>query len=116
VNVQLIEFPTPVGGSTPVDEPPVPKYLVLESYPNPFNPATTVRFALPKADVVSLAVFDVSGRLIRTLLSNARKPAGFFEAEWNGTDGNGRQVASGVYFFRLTTSTESLTRKAVLLK
>lgn len=115
-NRQLIEFPEPFGEPTPVDDTPLPKHLVLESYPNPFNPVTTIRFALPKSETVSLAVYDVTGRLVRTLLHNSRKPAGFFEAEWNGTDGNGKQVASGVYFFRLTTSTETLTRKAVLLK
>lgn len=115
-NQQIIEFPDPFGNPTPVGETPLPKHLVLESYPNPFNPATTIRFALPKSETVSLAVYDVTGRLVRTLLHNSRKPAGFFEAEWNGTDQSGKQVASGVYFFRLTTSTETLTRKAVLLK
>ncbi|HXV13755.1 MAG TPA: FlgD immunoglobulin-like domain containing protein [Candidatus Krumholzibacteria bacterium] len=116
LNRQIIEFPDPFGEPTPTDDSPLPKSLVLESYPNPFNPSTTIRFALPKAETVSLAVYDVTGRLVRTLLDDARKPAGFFEAQWNGTDSNGRQVASGVYFFRLTTSTETLTRKAVLLK
>lgn len=116
VNRQIIEFPEPLGETTPIDNTPTPKQLVLESYPNPFNPATTIRFALPTSQAVSLAVYDVSGRLVRTLLNNSRKPAGFFETEWNGTDDRGRQVASGVYFFRLTAGSETLTRKAVLLK
>jgi hypothetical protein len=115
-NRQILQFDEPFGDPTPVEDPKLPKHLVLESYPNPFNPATTIRFALPKSDRVSLAVYDVTGRLIRSLLDNSSKPAGFFEAEWDGTDAHGKQVASGVYFFRLTTSTETLTRKAVLLK
>ncbi len=116
VNVQLVEFPVPLGGPTPVGDVVAPKQLAMTSYPNPFNPITTIRFALPNADVVSLAVYDVAGRRVRSLLDSARKPAGYFEAEWNGTDDSGRPVASGVYFFHLTTSAESLTRKAVLLK
>lgn len=116
VNSQLVEFPLPLGGATPIEDTPAPKRLVLESYPNPFNPSTTIRFALPNAETVSLAVYDVTGRLVRTLLHDAKKPAGFFEAQWDGTDASGKPAASGVYFFRLTTSKETLTRKAVLLK
>jgi len=116
VNRQIVEFPFPVGGPTGVDPDRTPRSLALTSYPNPFNPSTTIRFALPEAGPVSLAVYDVSGRLVRSLLNNAAKPAGYFDAAWDATDDDGHRVASGVYFFRLTTARETLTRKAVLLK
>jgi len=94
----------------------LPRQLALENYPNPFNPSTTIRYSLPKAENVTLQVFDVGGRLVRTLVRGVKKPAGAFEVQWNGTDAAGRPVASGVYFYRLTAGTETLTHKAVLLK
>lgn len=116
VSNQIIEFPDAIGAPTGLHDSPPPRQLALENYPNPFNPTTTIRFALPKPAIVTLAVFDVSGRHVRTLLRNASKPVGVFEVEWDGTDGSGRPVASGVYFYRLTAGSETLTRKAVLLK
>lgn len=116
VNHQIIEFTDKMGTTTAVTDGQTPSRLALENYPNPFNPVTTIRYSLPNAADVSLAVYDVSGRLVRTLVKNAKTPAGVFEAEWNGTDSAGNPVASGVYFYRLTAGTEVLTRKAVLLK
>ncbi|HET6463723.1 MAG TPA: FlgD immunoglobulin-like domain containing protein, partial [Candidatus Krumholzibacteria bacterium] len=81
-----------------------------------FNPTTTIRYALPTAAKVTLAVYDVNGRLVRMLVRDVKKPAGVFEAEWNGTDSKGSPVASGVYFYRLVAGSEKMTRKAVLLK
>ncbi|HKW14801.1 MAG TPA: T9SS type A sorting domain-containing protein [Candidatus Krumholzibacteria bacterium] len=115
VNHQLIEFPQPVGTASGIEHP-VPARLALENYPNPFNPTTTIRYSLPEATKVTLAVYDVGGRLVRMLVHNVNKPAGVFEAEWNGTDTRGNSVASGVYLYRLVAGTETLTRKAVLLK
>ena len=116
VNHQIIEFPQPLGTATGVRNTPAPKELALENYPNPFNPTTTIRYSLPKAANVTLAVYDVGGRLVRMLVNDVRKPAGVFEASWNGTDSTGNPVASGVYFYRLVAGSETLTRKAVLLK
>lgn len=116
VTNQIVEFPDPFGTSTSVGDPPVPRRLALENYPNPFNPSTTIRYALPQPSSVTLAVYDVAGRLVRTLVNEARKPAGVFMVEWSGTDSSQQRVASGVYFYRLTTGTETLTRKMVLLK
>jgi hypothetical protein len=115
-NQQLVEFPDPIPPPTPVGETPVPSRLALENHPNPFNPSTMIRFALPDAAAVTLRVYDVQGRLVRTLVDGVSKRAGVHEIEWNGTDDAGRAVSSGVYFYRLTAGTESLTRKAVLLK
>ena len=68
--------------------------------PNPFNPRTTVRFDLPIAGPVRLAVYDVAGRLIRTLV-DADQPSGTHAAAWDGRDASGCSVASGSYFARL---------------
>jgi hypothetical protein len=116
VNHQIIEFPRPFNPPTGADDTPRPSRLALENYPNPFNPTTIIRYALPEPAAVTLEVFDVAGRLVQTLVRGKKRPAGVFEAEWNGTDSAGRPVSSGVYFYRLHAGTESLTRKAVLLK
>jgi subtilisin family serine protease len=68
--------------------------------PNPFNPKTIIRCAVPEPGVVVLAIYDLAGRLVRTLASEQR-PAGDFEVEWDGRDGRGYNLPSGVYLCRL---------------
>ena len=74
--------------------------LAVGCSPNPFNPSTTLRFDLPVGGRVRLAVYDVAGRLLRTLL-DVELPAGSHEAVWDGRDSAGRGMASGSYFARL---------------
>jgi hypothetical protein len=83
--------------------------------PNPFNPATTIAFELASPGEVSITVYDVSGRMIRSLV-DAYLPAGMHEVTWNGQDGSGTAVASGVYFYRLVAGEIMETRKMVLLR
>lgn len=83
--------------------------------PNPFNPSTRIEYALATSVALDLSVFDAAGRKVRTLVSQV-VPAGRHVAHWDGRDGSGRRVASGVYFFRMTTPGFTETRKAVLLK
>ena len=61
-------------------------------------------------------MYDVSGRLVRTLLSESVLEAGGYETQWDGTDGTGAAVASGVYFYHLTAGGESVTRKMILIR
>ncbi len=89
--------------------------LQLSVAPNPFNPRTTVRFTLPEAGVVSLIVYNVSGREVTTL-SRGWQPAGELSHVWEGTDLSGRPVESGVYFLRLLAGAESKVHKVVLVK
>ncbi|MBN2565322.1 MAG: T9SS type A sorting domain-containing protein [Candidatus Eisenbacteria bacterium] len=84
-------------------------------YPNPANPEASVRFTLPRACGVRLAVYDVSGRRVATLVDEVRA-AGEHTVEWLGRDDSGRSVASGVYFVRLVANEKSATRKVTLLK
>ena len=87
----------------------------LTAAPNPFNPSTTLRFDLAESGFAELAVYDVTGRLVRTLVTSP-VAAGAHSVVWDGTDAAGRQVASGVYFARLTTPTETLTTRLVLVQ
>ncbi|MDD3642920.1 MAG: alpha amylase C-terminal domain-containing protein [Candidatus Krumholzibacteria bacterium] len=83
--------------------------------PTPFHPSTTIRFTLPAAGPVALRVYDLSGRLVRTLLDGPL-PAGRHEVRWDATNDHGATAASGVYFCRLTAPGSETTRRMVLLR
>ncbi len=94
----------------------IPKQFSLsQNYPNPFNPTTIISYQLSVFSHVTLKVYDILGREVRTLV-NERETAGQHVIQWDGTDQNGRHVASGVYYYRLTTPSGSITKKAVLAK
>ena len=88
---------------------------LMGASPNPFNPATTIAFELAAPGNASISIYDVSGRLVRSLVDE-NLPAGMHEVIWNGRDGNGAMAASGVYFYRLNTGEIVQTRKMVLLR
>lgn len=90
-----------------------PKGLAIEAAPNPFNPTTTIRFSAPGADPRTLIVYDLRGRMIRRLLSDARGPT---EIAWDGRDGGGREVPSGVYFARIHAGDEAESVRLVLVR
>ncbi len=90
-------------------------FTLSQNYPNPFNPTTTIRFGLPKAAQVELAIYNIVGQKVK-LLVRGDYQAGHHEAEWQGADDEGRPVASGVYFYRLTSEGVNETRKMLLLK
>jgi len=85
-------------------------YMMSQNFPNPFNPTTTIQFALPQAGRVTLKVYDVLGREEATLVDN-EMPAGNFSVRWNAA-----QSASGVYFFRITAGSFSQTKRMVLVR
>jgi len=92
-----------------------PKGRASQNWPNPFNPSTTIRYALPVSQQVTLEVCDVAGRRV-VLLVNGKEEAGRHVVEWRGTDATGQTVSSGVYFCNLTTGSENLTRKMLLMR
>ncbi|MFH2053292.1 MAG: FlgD immunoglobulin-like domain containing protein [bacterium] len=93
------------------------RFLLLDqNAPNPFNPHTIIAFELGKREAVSLRVFDVSGRLVRSLIDGEVFDPGRHEAIWNGRDDSGRQCASGTYFYRLEAGQYSETKRMVLVK
>jgi len=94
---------------------PLREVVLGEVHPNPFNPRAQVEFSLPTSGPTELAVFDVRGRHVVTLLS-AHRPAGAFVATWDGRDAAGRPAGSGTYFFRLRTPGAQHVRKAALVR
>ncbi|HPG41583.1 MAG TPA: M1 family aminopeptidase [bacterium] len=88
---------------------------LLQNHPNPFNPETVISFALPQAERVQVEVYNSLGQQVTTLLNDARA-AGIHHLSWNGRDSAGLPVPSGVYFYRLSTDKQQLTRKMLLLR
>lgn len=94
-----------------------PPFALEQNVPNPFNPTTTIRYSIPVPGRVRLKIYDAAGRLVRTLVDEEQSPrAGVFRVNWNGTNDAGREVASGVYFCRLTMKGYSQTKKMVILR
>jgi hypothetical protein len=98
-------------------EPEIPRAAMSleQNHPNPFNPVTTIRFTLPSQGFVDMKVYDVSGRAVRTLVSE-EMPAGEHRVLWDGRNNGGGPVASGVYFYRIVAGNQTATRKMVLLR
>jgi hypothetical protein len=90
-------------------------YALYQNVPNPFNPTTTIRFDLPASTKVTLVIFNVRGQLVRTLVDRDMT-AGVKKIAWHGTDGAGRRVASGIYFYRVRAGDFLDTKKMILLK
>lgn len=86
-----------------------------QNYPNPFNPTTTISFSIAKSGHVNLVVFDVTGAVVRNLLSESRRPSQY-RVLWDGRNNAGAPVASGVYFYRLKAPGFTSAKKMVLLK
>lgn len=102
---------------TGVTGPDLPvSFRLHPNYPNPFNPLTRVSFDLPASVRVDLAVYDLAGRVVRTLVDGRILPAGRHELTWTGSDDAGRRLATGVYFLRLTAGEFRQTRRMALLK
>jgi len=94
----------------------IPKaYALAQNFPNPFNPSTTIRFDMKEKGLVTVKIYDVAGRLVRTLV-NEVKDAGAYSAVWNGRNNGGAAVASGIYFYKMETAGFSATKKLVLLR
>lgn len=88
---------------------------LYQNYPNPFNPSTHISFYLNKTGLIKLEVYDILGRKIRTLL-NQKMSAGKHTLTWNGYNDNGKQVASGVYFYSLKVGSQVKVRKMIYIK
>ena len=94
--------------------------LLLQNYPNPFNPETWIPYQLSEDSSVSVSIYDTTGQLIRTL-SLGFQSAGFYNSQgraayWDGRNALGERVASGIYFYQLTTPTFQQTRRLVIVK
>ncbi len=95
---------------------PVPTvYTLSQNFPNPFNPTTTIGYAIPASGHVELAIYNTAGQKVRTLVSNEQS-AGFYKMVWDGRNEMGESVASGVYIYRLNSGSFSKTAKMNLIK
>ena len=94
----------------------VPDNLALhQNYPNPFNPITSLRFDLPEDGFVNITVYDMGGRIIKTLVNNFQT-AGYKSIKWNATDNQDQLVPAGVYLYKIEFGSLLFTRKMILLK
>lgn len=100
------------------DDPAVPgSALLRQNFPNPFNPATTIRYEVIRPSVlVSLAIYDIAGQRVRQLVRAQRRSAGPHEAIWDGRDDEDKLVANGVYMYQLRAGQFRQVRKMVLVK
>jgi len=113
-NRSLIASPNEV---TDVGNWSVPTRTALHSaVPNPFNPRTTISFDLAMPTTVDLRLFDISGRMIKSLINSETRPPGLHSVTWTGQDDSGRSVAAGVYFIRLQAGEFLQTRRMTLMK
>ena len=88
---------------------------LAQNYPNPFNPSTTIKYSLASDSHSELAIYNLKGQKVRQLYSG-NQAKGTFSVVWDGMDNNGRSVASGVYFYRLTLDKQQIERRMLLLK
>jgi hypothetical protein len=94
---------------------PAASLTLMQNHPNPFNPSTEIRYCLPGRFYVVLDVYDVSGSFVIRLDEGSRD-RGPHVVKWDGRDGQGRQVGSGVYFCTLVAGKTRITKKMILLK
>jgi hypothetical protein len=98
------------------DELGIPDVFALhQNYPNPFNPVTSIRFDVPEESRVLLDIYNVTGQKVATLVNGNMQP-GFHSIRWNGTNENGKQLASGMYFYRISSSKFTEVKKLILMK
>jgi len=90
-------------------------FALFQNYPNPFNPVTNIEFLLPKSGQVKIEIFNILGQKVRTLVDQHLK-AGHKLLDWDGCDDWGKEVSSGIYFYRIKTDEFSQTKKMVLLR
>jgi hypothetical protein len=96
--------------------PSIPKVTKLEdAYPNPFNPNTTLRYQLESPGKVKIDIYNTRGQIVRSF-ERSHDDAGYYSILWDGCDGSGRALASGVYLYRMTSGQYSGVKKMVLQK
>jgi len=90
-------------------------YALHQNYPNPFNPTTQIKYDLPEDAMVSITIYDIMGRSIRSLV-NSQQTAGYRSIQWNATNNLGEPVSAGMYIYMIQAGEFRQTKKMVLLK
>ena len=91
-------------------------FELSQNYPNPFNPRTQIQFVLGTDDLVSLNIYDIQGRIVQSLIDNTFFPAGHYSITWDGHNNVGTQVPSGMYFYKLVSEQQTITKKMIMMK
>jgi flagellar hook capping protein FlgD len=105
----------PMPTSVRPDAVPPSSFRLVGSAPNPFTRTTAIRFELPRAEHVSLRIYDIDGGLVSTLVDEDLSPQRY-ERRWDGTDGSGRRVRPGVYLVKLQSASERAASKILVLE
>lgn len=114
-DVRFGVYPVSSTGAEPAEPRPSPRPRLGPAFPNPVSfGVTTIPFALPREDQARIDVFEISGRLIRTIFEGPATE-GWNQTTWDGTDSAGRRVSTGVYFYRLTTTEGSVAGKLIVI-
>tara|TARA_B100001964_G_scaffold150860_1_gene166031 strand:- start:210 stop:1019 length:810 start_codon:yes stop_codon:yes gene_type:complete len=107
------------GSATVLNEGAIVTSLELsQNYPNPFNPSTTISYNVETSGMVSLKIYDIMGRLVKTLINDYKSSGNQlgYNVVWDGKDNKGQQVSTGVYIYSLQTPGGNMTKKMVLMK
>ena len=91
------------------------QYVLHQNYPNPFNPLTSINFTLPKKGLVNITIYDMMGRVVKTLV-NSSQTAGYKSIKWNATNDRNEPVSAGLYLYTIQVGEFRQTKKMVLLK
>ncbi len=112
--IHVFEITTPETGIGKHDQTPE-QFELMQNYSNPFNPTTQINFSITKAEQIMINVFDIKGRMVKTLV-NRHYQAGQYTITWDSTDYLGNKVASGVYFYNMNYGSISKNKKMILLR
>ena len=99
----------------PIEEAAAQRFELLQNFPNPFNIETQIRYSLPETRKVVLRIYDIRGRLVRTLM-DAEQTAGTHTIRWDGRDSDGFVVSSGIYIYFLKAGNDVATKKMTIIK
>ncbi len=92
------------------------EFSLAQNYPNPFNPSTTIQFGLPRAERLSLVVYDLLGREVITLIDGEQYEAGYHSIEWDGRNRLGNEISSGTYIYQIRAGEHVRTKRMIYLK
>ena len=90
-------------------------FILYQNYPNPFNPVTSINFTLPKKGLVNITIYNIAGRIVKTLV-NSLQTAGYKSMQWNATNDKNEPVSAGLYLYMIQVGQYRQTKKMILLK
>jgi len=91
-------------------------YALKQNFPNPFNPVTQIRYQLPEVSLVTIQIYDIMGRVVRTLVNSETQITGYRQVTWNALNDLGQPVSAGMYLYVIQAGDFRDTKKMVLIK